>query len=68
MVGSSRGQDSRFSSLPHGFESRTDYKHINLSTHTADGGLSKIQFRTAGSRMLESVLIVRSVMRHGAES
>lgn len=25
MVGSSRGQDSRFSSLPHGFESRTDY-------------------------------------------
>lgn len=30
-------------------------KHINSSTHTADGGLSKIQFRTAGSRMLESV-------------
>ena len=25
LVGSSRGQDSRFSSLPHGFESRTDY-------------------------------------------
>ena len=28
MVGSSRGQDSRFSSLPHGFESRTDYKKV----------------------------------------
>ena len=26
MVGSSRGQDTRFSSLSHGFESRTDYK------------------------------------------
>jgi len=25
----------------------------NSSTHTAHGGLSKIQFRTAGSRMLE---------------
>jgi hypothetical protein len=25
MVGSSRGQDTRFSFLSHGFESRTDY-------------------------------------------
>ena len=30
-------------------------KHINSSTHTEDDGLSKIQFRHAGSRMLENV-------------
>ena len=40
------------------FESYKGYKHINSSTHTADGGLSKIQFRAAGSRMLESVFII----------
>ena len=33
-------------------------KHINLSTRTANDGLNKIQFRTAGSRMLESVFNV----------
>jgi hypothetical protein len=43
--------------LVHGIEVRTlgGQQHVNLSTHTADGGLSKIQFRTAGSRMLRSV-------------
>ena len=30
LVGSSRGQDTRFSSLSHGFESRTDYKKIKV--------------------------------------
>ena len=37
-------------------------RHINSSTHTADGGLSKIQFRTAGSRMLESVFIANQAL------
>ena len=32
-------------------------QHTNSGTRIADGGLSKIQFRTAGSRMLESVFI-----------
>ena len=30
LVGSSRGQDTRFSSLSHGFESRTDYKPVKV--------------------------------------
>ncbi len=46
--------------LVHGIEVRTlgGQQHVNLSTHTADGGLSKIQFRTAGSRMLRSVFFI----------
>ena len=38
----------------------------NFSTHTADDGLSKIQFRTAGSRMLKSVFIAnQALLRYG---